>query len=47
MKTAELLLLGGDAGACFLNLTDIRDDDKTLFIELLRVLERSRGLDVS
>ena len=40
MKTAELLLLGGDAGSYFINLTDIRDDYKALFIELLRLLER-------
>jgi hypothetical protein len=41
MKSAELLLLAGDAGAYFMRMCGIRGDYKQLFIDLLRLLERS------
>ena len=40
MKTAETLLLAGDAGAYILSLLDIREDYRSLFIEMLRLIER-------
>ena len=40
MKSAETLLLAGDAGAYCLGLLDIRDDYRALYIELLRLIER-------
>ena len=41
MKSAELLLLAGDAGAYFVRIMGIRADYKEVFIDLLRLLERS------
>jgi hypothetical protein len=40
MKTAETLLLAGDAGAYILSLLDIQEDYRDLFIEILRLIER-------
>ena len=40
MKTAETLLLAGDAGAYILSLLDIEPVYRDLFIELLRLIER-------
>ena len=40
MKTAETLLLAGDAGAYILSLLDIEPEYRDLFIELLRLIER-------
>ena len=40
MKTAETLLLAGDAGAYILSLLDIEPVYRDLFIELLRLIQR-------
>ena len=41
MKSAELLLLAGDAGAYFLLHMDIDAEYKSLFVELVLLLEKS------
>jgi hypothetical protein len=40
MKTSEIMLWAGDAGAYFLRHMDINADYKTFFIDLLRMTQR-------
>jgi hypothetical protein len=41
MKTSEVLLLAGDAGAYFLRHIDIDDDVRARFVRLVRATQRS------